>query len=66
MRSLIVMLVTLVACACSKSASPLVAADVYLLCEGDVSIFRTSGLQIEDKQKIAVHLKNGKINLGLS
>ena len=62
MRSLIVVLVTLVACACSKSASPLVVGDVYLLCEGDISIFRTSGLQIEDKQKISVHLKNGEIN----
>jgi hypothetical protein len=56
------MLVTLLVCACSKSASPLAVADVYLQCKGDISILKTSGPQILDMQEIAVHLKDGKIN----
>ena len=35
--------------------------DVYLQCKGDISIFKTGGLQTVDNQKIAVHIKDGQI-----
>jgi|GEM_PF-3848892 len=38
-------------------------ADVFLMCKGDVYISRTDRLpEKQDKQEIAVHIKNGKIN----
>jgi hypothetical protein len=48
---------------CYSGCTPSFAGDdVYLRCEGDISIFKVSGLQIVDRQEIAAHIKDGHIS----